>query len=222
MKKRSLSIVFGLLAVLGLVGLFQGPAFAQEPYKAGVDYALVSPSQPTSAPAGQVEVRELFWYGCPHCFEFEPLLDNWVKNKPDYVDFKRMPAIFPSNHWLPQAQAFYTAQVLGVLDKVHEPMFHAMHDEHRRMATEEEIAALFAKHGVSKTEFDKAWNSFAVQAKVRRARDMTARYGIEGVPVIIVNGKYRVGGRMARSFDRMLDIVSYLAKKEAAALQSAQ
>ena len=220
MKKQTLSVAFWLLAVLGLVGVLQGPAYAQEKYQAGVDYALVSPAQPTGAPAGQVEVLELFWYGCPHCFEFEPLLDKWVKNKPAYVDFVHMPAVFPSNHWRPQARAFYTAQVLGVLDKVHEPMFHAMHDEQRRMATEDEIAPLFAKYGVSRDEFDKAWNSFAVEAKVRRARDMTARYGIEGVPAIIVNGKYRVGGRMARSFDRMLDIVSYLVKKEAAGQQS--
>ena len=208
------------MAVLGLVGLFQGTAYAQEKYQEGVDYARVSPSQPTSAPAGKVEVLELFWYGCPHCYEFEPLLDKWVENKPANVDFVHMPAIFTSDHWLPQARAFYTAQVLGVLDKTHEPMFHAMHDEHRRMASEAEIAALFAKQGVSKEEFDKAWKSFAVQAKVRRARDMTARYGIEGVPAIIVNGKYRVGGRMAHSFDRMLDIVSFLVQKETARLQA--
>lgn len=201
--------------LLPLLLLLAGVAQADE-FVEGRDYARLAQEQP-AAGKGKVQVVELFWYGCPHCFSFDPYVAKWQESKPDYVEFVHMPAIFSNKRWKLHAAAFYTAEVLGVLDKVHVPMFKALHEQKRKLASEAEIADLFAQHGVSKEEFDKTINSFAVQAKVRRAADMTRRYGITGVPVIIVNGKYRVDGPMAKSYENMIRIVNALVKKEAEA-----
>lgn len=205
-------IMKSLLVLLLLLG---GAAQADD-YIAGKDYAKISPEQP-AAGENKVQVVELFWYGCPHCYRFDPYIKKWRESKPDYVEFVHMPAIFTNKRWKLHATAFYTAEVLGVVEKIHEPLFDAINKEHKRMASEDELAAFFAQYGVSEEEFHKTFNSFAVQAKVKRAADMTRRYGITGVPVVIVNGKYRVDGPMAKNYDNMIRILNHLIKKEAEA-----
>ena len=185
-------------------------------YVEGRDYARLAQEQP-AAGKDKIQVVELFWYGCPHCFTFDPYIAKWQESKPDYVEFVHMPAIFTNKLWKLHAAAFYTAEVLGVVDKVHPAMFKAYHEQNKRLASEGEIAKLFEQHGVSKQEFDKTIKSFAVQAKVKRAADMTRRYGITGVPVVIVNGKYRVEGSLAKSYENMIRITDALVKKEAEA-----
>ena len=179
----------------------------------GLDYARVVPPQPAGGD-GKVEVLELFWYGCSHCYQFEPYIKDWLKKKPDYVEYVRLPAIFGSPAWRLHATAFYTAQVLGVGEKIHEPFFDAIHKYKRRLKTEGQLMEFFAEHGVSNDDFKKTFKSFAVQAKVRRAADLTRRYGAEGVPTVIVNGKYRVDGPMAKNYDNLLKIVDQLAEQE--------
>jgi protein dithiol oxidoreductase (disulfide-forming) len=205
-----------LLLYLGLCLLSPLAIAADPPFTEGVHYQTVNQPLPTLAAPGQVEVVEMFWYGCPHCYRFEPLLEKWVENKPDQVAFMRVPAVFRDS-WLLHGQAFYAAQVLGVLDKIHQPLFDAMHQENRRFQTKEELADFFATQGVSKEEFLATFESFAVQGKIQQAVAVTRNSGITGVPAMIVNGKYRTDATSAGSFEGMLEVVDYLVAEESTA-----
>jgi len=185
-------------------------------YKAGEDYSLVTPPLPGDS-NGKVQVVELFWYGCPHCFKFESMVHEWDQEKPDYIEFVRIPAIFNNPRWEIHAKAFYTAEVLGVMDKFHTPFFNAIHIDRKRLDNKDAIRDFFATIGVDNKTFDDTFDSFAVQAKVRRAADLTKKYAITGVPTMAVNGKFMVDGQMAKSYENMLRIVSALAAKEHAA-----
>ncbi len=205
----------GLFLAMGLLGVAAAAdAPASDPgYVAGKNYQEVVPAQPTSAGPGQVEVIEFFWYGCPHCFALEPHLEDWLKSKPDYIKFVRIPATLNPN-WAVQARAYYTAQVLGIVDKIHEPIFNEIHVNHDFLNTEDKFADFFAKYGVSAQDFHDAFNSFAVDTKMREAQAMQQRYRILGVPTVVINGKYKTDGSMANGWDQMLDIVSWLAARE--------
>ncbi len=185
-------------------------------YVEGTDYAAVVPPLP-GATEGKVKVVELFWYGCPHCFQFDPHLHEWLKNKPANVEFERIPAIFNNPTWKLHAQAYYTADVMGVLDKVHDALFDAMHLKKQRFTTKESLRDFFVSRGVDGGEFDATFDSFAVSGLVRNAAQLTKQYGIDGVPTMAVQGKYRVGGRMAGSYPNMIRIVDHLVARESAA-----
>jgi thiol:disulfide interchange protein DsbA len=177
-------------------------------------YEPITPPQPTQSP-DKVEVVELFWYGCPHCYEFEPFIKRWLVSKPDYVTFIRMPAVFANNRlWLLHAQAFYTAEALGVLDRVHAALFEAYNKERRPLDSKERLAALFKEQGVSDDEFARAWDSFAVQSRVRQATALTERYRIDGVPAVVVNGKYRTSGSLTGTYANLLKVVDALVEQE--------
>jgi protein dithiol oxidoreductase (disulfide-forming) len=179
-------------------------------------YEAVSPPQPTTNPA-KVEVIEFFWYGCPHCYSFEPSLSKWLKTKPDNVDFIRIPAVF-NEEWGKHAKAYYTAEALGVVDAVHTDLFDevqkAKQENKHALETEEELAKFFVAHGVKDADFREAYNSFMVDSKIRQAPALAAKYGITGVPAIIVNGKYKTNGTLAGSQEKMIDIINTLIKKE--------
>ena len=155
----------------------------------------------------------MFWYGCPHCDAFAPQLSEWVKNKPDYVEFVRVPAVFAHN-WEIHARAYYAAQQLGVLEKIHRPLFDAIHTQGRKVFSEEELTQFFVEHGVEAEAFKKAYNSFDVDTKTRHAIALTREYGITGVPSLIVNGKYRSSAQEAGDFTTLLKLVGSLADKE--------
>jgi thiol:disulfide interchange protein DsbA len=178
-------------------------------------YETLASPQPTQNP-DKIEVIEFFWYGCPHCYDFEPILESWAKKLPANVDFIRQPAAF-SDLWAKHAKAFYVAQALGVLDQVHADLFDALQNKRQKLETEEQLAAFFTAHGVKEADFSEAYHSFLVDTKVRQAAVTPARYGVTGVPVLIVNGKYKVDGKSAGSHERMIEVVNQLIKKEAAA-----
>ena len=161
----------------------------------------------------KVEVVEVFWYRCPHCYRLQPTMIQYEQTKPDYVDFIRMPAVL-SERWRPAAKAFYTAVALDALEKVHGPMFAAIHQERRPMQTDEEVKELFVSHGVNGAAFDKRSNSFGVDSQVRRAAKRAADYGITGVPTIIINGRYRTGPRLTGSAEATLEVVQTLVELE--------
>lgn len=201
------------LAVALFVLLLSGAALAAGSIDEGIEYKRISPPQPTDS-GDKIEVIEMFWYGCPHCFHFEPRLNEWLqKQKPANVVFKRIPADF-NGRWETLARAYYTAKVLGVADRVHEDLFNAIHVKGKRMDSEAQLADFFAAHGVPRDKFKGAFHSFAVDAKVRRAQDLTRRYGIDGVPALIIDGKYRTDATMAGSQAAMIDVLNYLIKKE--------
>lgn len=158
----------------------------------------------------KVEVVELFWYSCPHCYAFEPFIKKWLAKKPDDVEFIRMPAVFANNRFLPLAKAYYTAQALGILDKVHEDFFRDYHDNNKRFTDTAQIMAFFKKHGVAEKDFENAYNSFGVETNIRRARSMSEKYGINAVPTIVVQGKYRLVSEKADGYVNMMGIIDSL------------
>jgi thiol:disulfide interchange protein DsbA len=214
-------VVSLLLSLAAFCMLSIAPAYAADDTAAtdnapikiveGVDYKLVTPPQPTASD-DKIEVREIFWYGCPHCYAFEPYLNKWLKTKPADVDFERTPGIFRQS-WIPHAKAYYTAKALGVLDKFHPAFFDAIHKYHRRFLNEDAYAEMFSEVGVSKADFKKTWNSFTVENEVKEAIKRDQAYGIEGVPAMIVAGKYQTSAGLAGSFERMLKIVDALVDK---------
>ncbi|MBK8816627.1 MAG: thiol:disulfide interchange protein DsbA/DsbL [Methylococcaceae bacterium] len=196
------------LALLTVFALVANVAIAEDQ----PGYEVVSPAQPTANP-DKIEVVEFFWYGCPHCYSFEPSLASWLKTKPANVEFIRIPAVF-SEQWGKHAKAYYTAEALGVVDAVHSDLFDAIQEKKQSLESEDDLAKFFAAHGVKDADFRETFNSFIVDTKLRQAPAIAAKYGITGVPAIIVNGKYRTNGTLAGSQEKMIDVMSLLIKKE--------
>ena len=213
MFKQCMSTVVLALVVAANVAT---SAFAQDTWKAGEDYDVISPAIRTSE-SDKVEVHEFFWYGCGHCYNFEPLVVQWKKTLPEDVVVKGSPAIWNKPMEL-HAQAFYTAEVLGVLDDVHLPLFQALNVDGKRLQSEKEIGTLFEKHGVDREEFSKAFNSFGVGSMTRQANARARAAKITGTPEMMVNGKYRITTRKAGSQANMLKIANFLIEKERSAL----
>jgi thiol:disulfide interchange protein DsbA len=185
-----------------------------EEYKEGTHYQRISP-QPTDS-GNKVEVIEFFWYGCPHCYVFDPILEKWVENKPDNVDFKRVPAVFRPE-WKVHARAYYALQIMGEGEKYHSKIFKEMHKNKKRLDTLDSMTDFLVKQGVDKEEFTGVYNSMSVDGMVRKAIKQLQGYKISGVPAMAVNGKYVVSGKGAGSYENMIRIVNYLINKEAAA-----
>ena len=200
--KSIVAALFGLALAL--------PAAAQSDIE-GLYQKLPAP-QPTSDP-DRVEVVEVFWYGCPHCNRFQPYLDAWTETLPDHVRFVRMPAIF-NDLWELHARAYYVAQALGVLDDIHHLIFAAIHDEGRSLASVEAIRGFFVAHGVAGADFDRHAKSFSVQSGVQRSLVMQGRYGLRGVPALIVNGRFLVSGATAGSYPNVLEVADALIARE--------
>jgi thiol:disulfide interchange protein DsbA len=187
-------------------------AWAAADFVEGTQYTRLATPQPTAAP-DKIEVVELFSYSCPHCFHLEPDLGKWLKTKPDDVVFVRLPVVFRPE-WEVLAKAYFTAEMLGVLDKTHEALFDAIHVKNQKFEDEAAMQAFFASQGVSADEFKKTFNSFAVAVKVNSAKLMSRRYAITGVPTIIVNGKFSTSGSLAGSNENVLKVVDYLIVQE--------
>ena len=182
----------------------------------GEGYETIDPPQPTDDPS-KVEVIEFFWYGCPHCYRFEPVLQKWVKSRPDYVNYIPQPTAFNAT-WAKHARAYYTAEALGVVDKMHEDFFNAIQIEKKRLDKEDALADFFVAHGISKKDFTDTYNSFLVEAKTRQAEAIPGRYGVNGVPALVVNGKYRISGTTAKNYENMIKVMEFLIAKEKAAI----
>lgn len=204
-----------LLSSLSFVVLVLVAAAADaEQFKEGKHYQLITPAVPTAHP-DKIEVVEMFWYGCGHCFHFEPMVEAWLKKKPDDVEFRRIPAVFAPN-WVPHARSYYAASALGQQDKLHRPLFDAIHLDERKLFTEDALIKFAAEVGLPKDDFRAAYDGFAIDGKVKQAMLATRDYGIDGVPSVIVNGKYRVTASLAGGQDRMLKVVDFLVDKERA------
>jgi len=187
---------------------------------AGVNYRPLVPAQPTDAPPGKVEVVEVFWYGCPHCYALDPYIESWRKTKPAYIEFRRVPVTWQPVHQS-HARLFYTLEALGKEDAVHNAVFAEMHDKKNYMFMQgddkETLASqvAFAKaHGISEADFTGAWNSFTVQTSMQKADELVHRYHVDGVPLLVINGKYVTDVNMAGSQANVMNIVSDLAASE--------
>lgn len=199
-----------LLPVLAL--LASAPARGE--FLEGVEYVLVTPAQPVST-GDKVEVREVFMYGCPHCFNLEPILNRWLKTKPANSEFVRMPAIFrPTLE--PHARAFFAFQALGAVEKLHGPFFRALHVDKQPLNDEASITQFVAKHGVKAEDFRRAYHSFGVDAQVKEAMRLAPAYGVDSVPTFIIDGKYRTNATMAQGSENLMRVTEFLIKKSAA------
>lgn len=184
-------------------------------FELGTHYLRLSPTQPTSSNPDQVEVAEVFWYGCPHCFNFDPYLERWQATKPGYVNFVRVPAV-----WNPllqlHARAFYTAEALGKGAEMHSELFREIHERGNMLETAAKLQVFFGRFGVDAATFTTTFESFAVQEKLQRADELNRRYRIQSVPTIIVNGKYTTDGGQAGSYDDLVALIDDLVATERA------
>lgn len=209
-----------LISLMALIASMTVSApIAAENYVEGVHYEAIDIPVKTGLEGEQplkVEVVEVFSYMCIHCYSFDPLLKLWEQNKAEQAVFNRLPAVFSAD-WELMARAFYTAEILDVSEQMHEPLFEAIHKQPKNLRDEDIMAALFLEHAeIPAAEFTESFNSFFVRSRVMQAQAKGRAYGITGVPVMIVNGKYRVGGQMAGSNEAMLDVVDFLVQRELA------
>jgi thiol:disulfide interchange protein DsbA len=209
---KRLLLSLSLLVVTPLIAVAEEAA---QNYVEGTNYDLITPAVRTADP-DKIEVAEFFWYGCGHCYTFEPMIEQWKKSLPDDVAFHGSPAIWNAQMEL-HARAFYAAEVLGVLDTMHPVIFQAMNVDRKRLSSEAEIAALFTANGVSAEDFAKAFSSFGVSSQVRQANARARAAKITGTPALMVNGKYHISTRKAGSQANMLKVAEFLIEKERAA-----
>lgn len=200
-----------LLALLSLLCAAL-PAQAVDDFDILGQYERVSPPQ-AAGDAQSVEVLEVFWYKCPHCYRFLPYMQAYEADKPDHVTVRRMPAVLAED-WRVQARAFYAASSMGALDRLHGPLFDAVHQGGRSMDEPEQVKRLFLDLGVEEAEFDRHYRGFSVDAQVRKAEQLTRAYGVNGVPTLIINGRYRTSGALAGSFERALEVAAVLVEME--------
>lgn len=200
------------LLPLLLTALFlAGTAAAAEP-RAGQQYRLVEPPMATAG-GEKIEVTEFFSYGCPHCFNFRPMLHDWVAQAGEGVQLVRVPVTFGHEAWELLARAYYVAEVLGVLDKTHAALFDAIHVQGRSFASAEEVADFYASLGVDREKALAAFDSFAVDSMMRRGQRLVRDYRVAGTPSMAVDGRYFVDVRGAGGQQGMLSVVDYLVER---------
>lgn len=176
--------------------------------RSGVDYVVLKSELPVETP-GKIEVIEFFWYGCPHCYTLEPLIETWQKKLPPDAQFRRVPAVF-NPRWAQDAAIFYAFEALGVSDRLHRPLFDAIHRDGLRTDSAEAFGQWLQRQGVDTKKFDEVVRSFGVQSKVRRAAQLSVAYRIDGTPAMAVQGRYTVGAEQSRTQKAMLDTVDHL------------
>ncbi|TMH32665.1 MAG: thiol:disulfide interchange protein DsbA/DsbL [Betaproteobacteria bacterium] len=198
--KKILKLFIAALVAAPLIALAQG---------AKPQYTELNPPQPTDTDGKKVDVVEFFWYGCPHCYNLEPLLETWTKKLPPDVQFRRIPAVF-NERWGHDAAIYYSFEALGVLDKLHRPFFDAIHRDHLRTDDPQAMTEWLSRQGVEPKKFFDTMKSFGVQSKTRRAAQLSVAYKIDGTPAMAVQGRYTVSADQGGSREGMLDTVSYL------------
>jgi thiol:disulfide interchange protein DsbA len=188
-------------------------------FSEGTHYTRMVPAQPTVGGPEKIEVAEFFWYGCNHCFDFEPYVNRWAEDLPANVRFVRVPAL-----WNPlvrlHGQLFYTEEVLAENGKLEDrdafrsAVFLELHRRGNRLASESAIQEVFERFGVDAADFKSTWGSFEVAQKMRVAEDLARRYGLASVPLVVVNGKYKTSGAEAGSYPRLLEVIDELVARE--------
>jgi thiol:disulfide interchange protein DsbA len=201
-------------------------AASGEKWQEGVNYTRIVPAQPTNAPAGQVEVLEFFWYACPHCYALEPTVAAWLKSKPAYITFTRVPVEWNEGH-RSLARLFYALEAMGKLNEVHAEIFKEIQvngnpligpDPNNAAAAERVQLSFIRKLGLSEADFTKAYHDMGVETAMQRADQLTQRFRITGVPAFAINGKYVTDVGQAdptnRDPNRLIALIGDLAAQE--------
>lgn len=199
-------------ALIAILALGAGIASAAEPYSLGKEYKEVRQIQKPADPK-RITVEEFFWYGCPHCYHLDPEINAWLPKKAADVDFTRIPNTLGRPEGEIHARAFYVAQALGIVDKVHAPLFAAIHEQHYPMNSLDSIRALYVEvAGIKPADFDGLAASFVVESGLNRSALVARNYGITSVPQLVIGGKYIVGAQ-ADTF-KVVDFVIDKIRKE--------
>ena len=199
-------------AALGLAISFSGLSGAQSPkIEEGFDYRILPTPQPLES-KGKVEVIEFFWYGCPHCYDFEPELNAWLKRQPKDVIFRKVPVAFRDD-LMPHSQLFYALEAMGKGDALNDKVMYAMHKENKRLMTENEITDWVATQGIDRNTFLATYRSFAVVSKARAARQMADAYRIDGVPTVVMQGRYVTSPSIAGTKAKAISVMEHLEQK---------
>jgi thiol:disulfide interchange protein DsbA len=181
---------------------------AQGQPRPGVDFNALHPELPVET-AGKIEVIEFFWYGCPACYKIEPLIEAWIPKLAPDTEFRRVPAVF-NDRWALDAAIFYTFEAMGLVERLHRPLFDAIHRERLRTDQKGAFEQWLARHGVDARKFEETSKSFGVQSRLRRAAREAVAYRIEGTPTLAVHGRYTITVEQARTFERMIEIADHL------------
>lgn len=179
-------------------------------YDEGIEYIKITPS--VKASNKKVEVKELFWYYCPHCFTIDDKVSEWKSKQTDDVEFVRQPAVF-SKQWMSGSDFFYIMKDLGVLEKLHKRLFNEIHVKNNQLETTNDFLKWLIRNGVPAERTKQYKKSFAIKVKTNQARRITPKYQIKGVPTFIVDGKYRVSSTEAGSQDDIFKVLDYLVNK---------
>lgn len=211
MRRAPAALIACALALLGL----QDPAAAaqpvpasQKPVRAEIDYRVIAP-QPSQAPAGQIEVIDFFWYGCPHCNRLQPAFERWLGSKPADVFVRRIPAILRES-WAPHARIYYTLEALGEAERLHQKVYQGYHVDQLHMSRPEVMSEWAVRNGIDRERWDSAYNSPAVTHKVEEAARLTRSYNVTGTPSLVVDGRYLTSGNMVETLNGLIPILDGL------------
>lgn len=202
----------GVFTILALLISFSSVGAQQ--FDEGIEYTEIKNPVKTSDP-DKVVVTEMFWYGCPHCFRFEPYVEKWKETIPDDVVVELTPSVLNPS-WMEHARAFFALEMMGETENVHKKLFSAIHLQKKPLNNIDALAAFVKDLGVDDKAFRESYNSFPVDTKVRKSKQKERKYGHRGVPAVIINGKYRTSASQAGSNSRMIEVIDYLVKKEIA------
>ena len=191
------------------------PVPASGRFQLGTHYERLPTAQGPSSSPNLIEVAEVFWFGCAHCYAFDPYVQNWREDLPDDVSFVYIPAVWNPTLQI-HARAFYTAKALGVEDELHTPIFREIHDNRNFLDSQGALAEFFAEYGVETEAFNAAFESFAVNISMNRADELSRRYRIALVPTVIVNGKYTTNATMAGGYEALMEVIDELVAMERA------
>ncbi len=205
----------GIIAIFVLLLSFS--SVNAQSFDAGIEYEILKTPVKTSNP-DKVVVTELFWYGCPHCFRFEPYIDKWKETMPANVVLEQVPSVLNSS-WMEDARTYFALQMMGETEKVHKKLFSAIHLQNKRLNSLDTIAAFVKTLGVDEQKFRENYHSFQVDTMVRKSKQIERKYGHTGVPAVVVNGKYRTSASQAGSNARVIDVINFLVRKELAAMK---
>ena len=208
MLRRQFNQSAGALTGLALTSPLAALAQSKPPAD-GAEYISLDQAVPTEGGPGKVDVVEFFWYSCPHCNAFEPLLEAWLSKLPKNVHFRRVPVMFRPT-FEPQQRLFYVLEAMGKLPELHKKVFYAIHVEKQTLDSVDQAANWVAKQGVDKAKFLEQYNSFPVVTKARRATQLQEQYKVDGVPSLGIAGKYFTSGTLAGTMQRALQVTDYL------------
>ncbi|PXW89652.1 thiol:disulfide interchange protein DsbA [Nitrosomonas sp. Nm84] len=211
MNYRQSLVVFFLLLSFGLINSLSARADIVE----GKDYTVLTNPQPTQD-ANKIEVLEFFWYGCPHCYSLHPHLKTWLLNIPGDVSFRYVPAILRPN-WVAAAKIYYAIEAMGIADVLHDKAYDAIHRDKIDLNNESVLFDWIEKQGIDRKKFETTYKSFGIQNQVARSTQMTRQYQLNGVPALVVNGKYLTSGRMGgtpQDTIKTLELLIEKARKE--------